>query len=122
MIQSNLPPKFEVAETLYLRAAKSKPLLFITLLISVNLLSRSFRFETSKEISDNKYDFENLLSSFIFAFRFFSLILTFEENLIKINSFQRASISNLFFTFSISTSLRVKYSLKSFKFVIPILE
>ena len=104
-----------------MRAAKSKPLLFITLLISVNLLSRSLRFETSKEISDNKYDFENLLPSFIFAFKFFSLILTFEENLIKISSFQRASISNLFFTFSISTLLRIKYSLKSFKFVIPIL-
>ena len=54
LIQSNLPPKLEVAETLYLRAAKSKPLLFITSLISLYFLSRSFRFEISKEISDNK--------------------------------------------------------------------
>ena len=54
LIQSNLPPTLEVAETLYFRAAKSKPLLFITSLISVYLLSRSFKLETSKEISDNK--------------------------------------------------------------------
>ena len=33
-IQSNLPPMLEVGETLYLSAAKSKPLSFIALLIS----------------------------------------------------------------------------------------
>ena len=33
-IQSNLPPKFDVGDTLYLSAAKSKPFSLITLLIS----------------------------------------------------------------------------------------
>ena len=59
---------------------------------------------------------------FYFFSNSFSLILTFEENLIKINSFHRASISNLFFTFSKSILLLIKYSLKSSKLVRPILE
>ena len=75
LIQSNLPPRLEVEDSLYLRAAKSKPLLFITLLISLNLLSNSFRFDTSKKISDNKYDFKNLLLFSILFFNSFSLIL-----------------------------------------------
>jgi len=66
LIQSSLPPIFDVGDILYLRAAKSKPLLFITLLISKNLSSKSFKLEISKKISDNKYDFKNLLSSLIF--------------------------------------------------------
>ena len=106
MIQSNLPPRFEVGDTLYLRAAKSKPLLFITLLISENLLSKSLDLKLQK-----KFQTINMILKiyylFYFSFKFFSLILTFEENLIKINSFQRASISNLFFTFSISTLLEL---------------
>ena len=96
LIQSSFPPKFDVCDVLYLRAAKSKPLPFITLLISKNLLSKLFKLEISKKISDNKYDFKNLLLSIIFFLNFFSSILIFEENLININSFHRASIFNLF--------------------------
>ena len=122
LIQSNFPPRVDVGDVLYLSAAKSKPLLFIALLISWNLLSNSLRFETSKEISDNKYDFINLLLFFILFLNSFSLILTFEENLIKINSFHSASISNLFLTFSKFTLLLIKYFLKSSILVSPILE
>ena len=61
LIQSSLPPRFDVGDMLYSRAATSNPLSLITLSISLNLLSNSFRFETSKEISENKYDFRNLL-------------------------------------------------------------
>ena len=34
LIQSNFPPRVDVGDVLYLSAAKSKPSLFITLLIS----------------------------------------------------------------------------------------
>ena len=122
MIQSSLPPRVEVGDTLYLSAAISNPLSSITLLISWNFLSNSCRFETSKEISDNKYDFKNMLLCLIFFLNSFSLILTLEENLIKINSFHKASISNLFLTLSKSILLLIKYFLKLSKLLNPILE
>ena len=49
LIQSILPPSLEVGDELYLRAAKSKPSLFIALLISINLSFKSFKFKASKE-------------------------------------------------------------------------